>query len=222
MDLNGPNSVPAPPTYVGERPAESVAEAALEVFSRKGFEGTTTKELAAAAGVTEAIIFRHFPSKQALYTAVLDHHLESPELQEWLAEIKRWMDLNNDEQVLRSIARSILMSYRADTRYERVLLFAALEGHEQGLAHNRQLVAPIFELLRDYFARRQREGAIGSMNPGAIIGAIAGMTKNHAMITQMFGYHLEGVSDDEVIENFVRITMNGIRPVSVTSNRVKK
>ena len=208
------------PRMSGVDRRNQLLEAALEVFSRKGVEGATTKEVAAAAGVTEAIIFRHFPTKQALYTAVLDHHVQSAELQQWLAEIRGWMDQNNDEQVLRSIARVILKSYRADTRYERVLLFAALEGHELGLAHNRQLVAPIYELLRDYFARRQREGAIGKFHPGAIIGAIGGMTKNHAMMTQMFGYSTEASSDDEVIESFVRITMNGIRPASVESNTI--
>jgi TetR/AcrR family transcriptional regulator len=210
------------PRMSGSDRRNQLLEAALEIFSRKGFEGTTTKEVAAVAGVTEAIIFRHFPTKQALYTAVLDHHVQSSELQERLAEIKRWMEQDNDEEVLRSIARSILGAYRADARYERVLLFAALEGHEQGLAHNRQLVAPIYELLRDYFARRQREGAIGDLHPGSIIGAIAGMAKNHAMVTQLFGYTIEGTTDEEVIENFVRITMNGIRPVSVTSKTVKK
>lgn len=210
------------PRMSGNDRRNQLLEAALEIFSRNGFEGTTTKEVAAAAGVTEAIIFRHFPTKQVLYTAVLDHHVESSDLQERLAEIKRWMDLNDDEQVLRSIATAILKSYRADARYERVLLFAALEGHELGLAHNRQLVAPIYELLRDYFARRQQEGAITDLHPGAIIGAIAGMTKNHAMMTQMFGYHTETTSDEQVIESFVRITLNGIRPVSVESNTVNK
>jgi hypothetical protein len=70
-------------------------------------------------------------------------------------------------------------------------------------------------LLRDYFERRRQEGAIGDLHPGAIIGAIAGMTKNHAMMTQMFGYSTEGATDEEIVENFVRITMNGIRPASV-------
>ena len=107
-------------------------DAALEIFARKGFEGTTTKEVAAAAGVTEAIIFRHFPTKQALYTAVLDQHVQSAAVQEWLSEIKSWMEQNNDAEVLRSIARVILRAYRTDARYERVLLFAALEGHELG------------------------------------------------------------------------------------------
>ena len=197
-------------------------DAALEVFSRKGFEGTTTKEVAAAAGVTEAIIFRHFPSKQALYTAVLDHKAQSPEFQEWLAEIKGWMEQNDDVQVLRSMASVILKSHRADMRFERVLLFAALEGHELGLAHNRQLVAPIYELLRDYFARRQSEGAVAGLHPGAIIAAIAGMTKNHAMMTQMFGYSTEGLTDEDVIESFVHIMINGIRPGRPQQNGKKK
>ena len=43
----------------------------------------------ATAGITEPIIFRHFPSKQALYTAVLDSKLESCGHEEWLAAIKR-------------------------------------------------------------------------------------------------------------------------------------
>lgn len=209
------------PRMSGTDRRNQLLEAALEVFAKKGFDGATTKEVAAAAGVTEAIIFRHFPSKQALYTAVLDHHVQSEEAQEWLAEIRGWMEQNNDEEVLRSIARAILQSYRTDTRYERVLLFAALEGHELGLAHNRQLVTPIFELLRDYFARRQREGAIADLDPGAIIAAIVGMTKNHAMVTQMFGYDT-GAADEEVIDSFVRITMNGIRPACVGIKTRKK
>ena len=207
------------PRMSGTDRRAQLLDAALEVFSRKGFEGTTTKEVAAAAGVTEAIIFRHFPTKQALYTAVLDHHVESSEIQDWLVEIKTWMDQNKDEEVLRSIARAILTSYRRDPRYERVLLFAALEGHELGLAHNRQMVAPIYELLRDYFARRQREGGIANLPPGAVIGAIAGMTKNHAMMTQMFGYNTEIPTDEEVIESFVRITMNGIRQSSLETEK---
>src|SRR5271168_2300415 len=76
-------------------------DAALELFSRKGFGGATTKEIAAAAGVTEAIIFRHFPSKQALYTAVLDSKAESCSHEEWLSDIRAHMDRDDDAGVLR-------------------------------------------------------------------------------------------------------------------------
>src|SRR5205085_405059 len=42
------------------------------LFSQKGFRGTTTKEVAEHAGVSEAIIFRHFATKNDLYAAILD------------------------------------------------------------------------------------------------------------------------------------------------------
>ncbi|WP_051946379.1 TetR/AcrR family transcriptional regulator [Verrucomicrobium sp. BvORR106] len=49
---------------------EAIIRAALKVFSERGFHGSTTKALALEAGVSEALIFRHFPSKDELYTAM--------------------------------------------------------------------------------------------------------------------------------------------------------
>jgi AcrR family transcriptional regulator len=48
-----------------------IVEAALPLFARKGFAGTTTKEIAEAARVSEALVFKHFPSKAALYEEIL-------------------------------------------------------------------------------------------------------------------------------------------------------
>src|SRR4051795_3080789 len=54
-----------------EERRKAIIDAALPLFARKGFAGTTTKELAEAAGVSEALIFKHFPSKAALYAEIL-------------------------------------------------------------------------------------------------------------------------------------------------------
>jgi AcrR family transcriptional regulator len=48
----------------------AIIKTALRVFVEKGFEKTTTRELAKAAGVSAALLFKHFPSKEALYTAI--------------------------------------------------------------------------------------------------------------------------------------------------------
>ena len=48
----------------------SIVKAAQRVFVEKGFYRTSTRELAEAAGVSEALLFRHFPSKEALYSAI--------------------------------------------------------------------------------------------------------------------------------------------------------
>src|SRR6267378_1201735 len=49
---------------------EAIVAAVQDVFAEKGFDGTTTRELARAAGVSEALLFKHFPTKQALYAAM--------------------------------------------------------------------------------------------------------------------------------------------------------
>src|SRR5689334_5356495 len=51
---------------------QDILTAAERLFSQKGFNGTTTKELAAKAGVHEAILFRHFKNKRDLYRATID------------------------------------------------------------------------------------------------------------------------------------------------------
>src|SRR6201986_5421546 len=55
----------------GERLTQ-IAQVAMRLFSERGFRGTTTKEIAQAAGVSEAIIFRHFATKEDLYSAIID------------------------------------------------------------------------------------------------------------------------------------------------------
>jgi TetR/AcrR family transcriptional regulator len=196
--------------HAGQR-RRQLLDAALEVFSHKGFGGTTTKEIAAAAGVTEAIIFRHFPSKTALYTAVLDSKATDCSHDEWFAGIQAHMERNDDAGVLRMLAGGILESYRNDASFERIFLFAALEGHELGLAHHRRFAVPVFELFRDYIARRQRAGALRDYNPGLVIAAIAGMAQNYAIYTELFGFQQLRMDDAEVIEIFTNIMMRGIR-----------
>ena len=48
----------------------AIVKAVRRVFAERGFHGTTTRELAEAAGVSEALLFKHFPNKEALYTAM--------------------------------------------------------------------------------------------------------------------------------------------------------
>jgi AcrR family transcriptional regulator len=50
---------------------EAILARALPLFAERGYEGTTTRDLARALGVTEPVLYRHFPSKRALFLAVL-------------------------------------------------------------------------------------------------------------------------------------------------------
>jgi TetR/AcrR family transcriptional regulator len=186
---------------------------ALNFFSQKGFDRTTTKEIAAAAGVTEAIVFRHFPTKQALYQAVLDQKSASPSARAWLEEARRRMDANDDEALMRAIAEAVLEQYRSDPRMERLMLYAALEGQETALNHYRSVSMPIYELLREYLLRRQQEGALAEFSPSAILLSISGLAQQYGVYTRLFGFPQE-ISDQEAVETFTRILMDGIKPRS--------
>jgi TetR/AcrR family transcriptional regulator len=184
---------------------------ALNLFSQKGFDSTTTKEIATAAGVTEAIVFRHFQTKQALYQAVLERQSDCPGFRQWMEEARRRMQQNDDEGLMRAIAEAVLEQYRSDPRMERLMLFAGLEGQEMALEHYRSTSFPIYELLREYIVRRQQEGALTVCKPEAILSAIAGMAHRYALYTRLFGFPSE-LSDEEALDTFTRILMDGIKP----------
>lgn len=190
-----------------------LVEVALDVFSRQGFRGATTKEIAAQAGVAEGLIFRHFPSKEALYAAVLDSRLNSPEEQKWPAEIKALMDRDDDRNFLRSIIRRTIGRYTRDPRFERVLLFAALEGHELGLARLGETGEPQVLSLVNYIARRQRAGAFLRCEPHRILLAIDGMAHFYGTVTQIFRVPVPQEPAEETVEVFTRIAMHGISQV---------
>ncbi len=63
-----------------------ILSAAKRCFARHGFAGTTTKSVAAAASISEGLLFKHFPSKAALYAEILSEECEAdPDLMHLLA-----------------------------------------------------------------------------------------------------------------------------------------
>ncbi|HEX3970732.1 MAG TPA: helix-turn-helix domain-containing protein, partial [Stellaceae bacterium] len=67
---------------------KAIVRTAVPLFARKGFAGTTTRELADAAGISEALLFRHFPSKQSLYREILQLGCEGDPALEKLATLQ--------------------------------------------------------------------------------------------------------------------------------------
>src|SRR5690348_13007714 len=66
---------------------KAIVRAAVPLFARKGFAGTTTRELAEGAGISEALLFKHFPSKQHLYREILRLGCEGDPALETLATL---------------------------------------------------------------------------------------------------------------------------------------
>ena len=221
-----PTPISAPETSHPRIPAEErrrqLIEVAINLFSRKGFGGATTREIAQAAGVTEAIIFRHFATKQDLYAAILDHIRVAVGTERWPAEFQALMEQNDDEGLFRRIVSGIVEMHRTQPRFERLMLHAALEGHEIAVMHHSHLMMAVGNPVREYIERRQKEGALRGSDPMAVILAAAGMARSWAMQKYLYQICESPASDEEAIEAFVRILMNGLKTDGLTTSNEGK
>ena len=104
-----------------------ITDVASRLFARQGFQGTTTKQIAEHAGVTEALIFRHFATKEALYWAVIERKTSTAGPAERMRE--RLNEGGSDKDVLSGIAAQILERRAKDQTLSRLLLYSALENH---------------------------------------------------------------------------------------------
>src|SRR5438445_12635215 len=88
----------------GEERHLQIVRVAMRLFSQRGFRGTTTKEIALAAGVSEAMVFRHFATKSELYSAILDHKACLHDEMDPTAIVAEAMTRKNDRAVFEGIA----------------------------------------------------------------------------------------------------------------------
>ena len=196
----------------GEERRLQILAVAVSLFSKKGFRGTTTKEIANAAGVSEAMVFRHFATKEELYAAILDRkacshdHFEPAEMA--ADAIKR----KDDRAVFESLALSALNHHEKDPEFQRLLLHSALEKHELAEMFFEKFVRRVYEFLGGYIRERQREGALLEMDPAIVVRCFIGMVMHHSLNNNLWdpARHLLNISNESAAKHFTDILLNGI------------
>jgi len=81
---------------------ELILSAAKRCFARNGFAGTTTKSVAAAASISEGLLFKHFPTKSALYAEILAEECEAD------PGLKKLLDLPASTETLVILIRGMV------------------------------------------------------------------------------------------------------------------
>lgn len=206
----------------GEERRLQILAVAVSLFSNRGFRGTTTKEIAQAAGVSEAMVFRHFATKKELYAAILDHKACSGgkfEPAEMAADgIKR----KDDRAVFESLALGALNHHEKDPEFQRLLLHSALEKHELAQMFFDEFVRRVYEFLGGYICERQREGALVEMEPAIVVRSFIGMVMHHSLNNNLWDpkRRLLNISNESAAKHFTNILLNGITsPSQTTTNR---
>jgi AcrR family transcriptional regulator len=119
----------------GNERRAAILRASVQRFAAKGFRGTTTRELAAAIGVSEPVLYQHFPTKKDLYAAIIEEKASEDVGTEELASFT-----GSDREFFLRLGNLILDRYERDPSFTRLLLFRVVrhvlpESHAPVLRH---------------------------------------------------------------------------------------
>ena len=90
----------------GDLRRQLILSAAKRCFARHGFAGTTTKSVAAAAAISEGLLFKHFPTKSALYAEILSEECEAD------PALHRLLELEPSTQTLVVLIREMVRHFQ--------------------------------------------------------------------------------------------------------------
>lgn len=138
------------------RTKEKIIEAAFELFSDRGYEATTTKNIAEKAGVNEVTIFRHFDTKKKLFRRTVERHIEEG-TEMFVEEIPESTD-DMDEDMMR-LGMKIHEGIKKSGDFHRLLLSEYDRDPElfQKTADSRE---KFVEVLSDYLEEAKKKGKI--------------------------------------------------------------
>jgi AcrR family transcriptional regulator len=186
---------------------------AVQLFSQHGFRGTTTREIAQAAGVSEAMVFRHFATKHELYAAIIDYKSCGGQVLEPLERIAEFVRAKDDYAVFYNLALGAFSHHEEDPDFIRLFLYSALEGHELAEMFFERFVFHIYEFLGSYIQERQRDGAFRELEPRVVVRAFVGMMIHHSLNNSLWDKErrLLNISNEKAAHEFTQILLNGIK-----------
>ncbi|CAN7655502.1 TetR/AcrR family transcriptional regulator [Paenibacillus sp. LjRoot153] len=181
-------------------------QAAIDLMAEKGYKGVSTKEIAAAAGVSEMTLFRNFGSKQNLLDKAVDHYHYSIEMTKIFNEKVIW-DLGSDLLMISQMYHELMV------RNRKLFLIVLSDNElaeirEKAQKHPRKLL----ELLTNYFMDMQRKNKLVSTD--AEMQAITFMWMNYgAFISQLFvSSEITTKSKQDIMRSSIDLFVRALSP----------
>ncbi|WP_214626097.1 TetR/AcrR family transcriptional regulator [Paenibacillus agaridevorans] len=188
--------------------SEKLLLATINLMAEKGYDGTTTKEIAIAAGVNEVTLFRHFGTKEKLLEAAFSRFHYGNEMTRLFNEdLKGYL-----QEDLLTVSRT----YHSIMNRNRKLISIALKGSstlpDSVLQEASRNPTHLKNLLTDYLTAMSSEGKVVTSNPE--IQALSFMWMNYGAFINRLNAE-EAVSEDvldDFIEESVRIFTKALSP----------
>jgi AcrR family transcriptional regulator len=199
--------------FTAEDRKQQILGIATELFANQGFNGTTTREIANRAKVNEAIIFRHFPTKEELYWSVIEAKCGTGGGRARIRErLARGGDLR---EVFTDISEGILQRRQNDQTLTRLLFFSALEKHSLSERFFKTYIAEYYETLAEFIRERMESGELRTADPILAARGFFGMVIYHSLVQELFGAKRYQQYDlREVSETIVSMWLDGMLPAA--------
>jgi AcrR family transcriptional regulator len=191
-----------------------ILEAARVLFAAKGFRGTSTREIAEAAGVAEILLFRNFGSKAELYSSAVVRPLREF-FERWLESDPSERDKTDTDTDTETQTREFVARLYRMVRENRRLIVSYLgmslfePGMIRGLEHSRALDEALERLAADGGEHLAR---LGPSAPNARVWtrAVIGMVLSMGLFDDLRGGDRLGrPRSDEVIDEMTQLLLHG-------------
>jgi len=191
-----------------EQRRASIVLSAIHLFAEKGFRGATTRELAAAAGVTEPVLYRHFRTKRDLYTAIIEGSAAGTLSQSsGLAAIAKRGD---DREFFTAIAAMVLDRYQGNPELVRLLLYSCLERHELCDLFLDRVFLSYYKVTVAYIRRHIRNRRFRKIDPETATRGFIGMIAYHGLLALLFPGRFGRLKRKLVLDQMVGVFLDGI------------
>lgn len=188
-----------------------IVQAAIEIFSEKGYSATSTSEIAQKAGVAEGTIFRHYKTKKDLLLSIvgpITTKLVAPFL---IRDFAKLLDLPYEryEDFLRTIARDRLKFARNNMKLLKIFIHEVPFHPELQNQVKNVFTSMVYERIEKVIKHFQEQGMLIEAPPWRIIRStisiILGMVVTHTFLLPDFP-----IDDEEEINRTIDILMYGI------------
>ncbi|CAH0341579.1 TetR family transcriptional regulator C-terminal domain-containing protein [Rhizobium sp. CECT 9324] len=189
-------------TRIQEEKEELILEAALEVFSQRGFHGSTIDQIAEVAGMSKPNLLYYFRTKDTMHRALIDRVLEN-----WLEPLQAFDAEGDPEEEIRSYIRRKLEMARDFPRESRLFANEILQGapHIEGVLEGplKSLVDEKAEVIRAWITA----GKVRDCDPYHMIFSIWSTTQHYAdfdvQVKAVLGRGHDGVDRFEAAAQFL-------------------
>ncbi len=148
-----------------------IVRAAAALFSRQGFHGTSTREIARLADVSEVTVFRYFEHKDDIFWSALQVSFDA--LKPRLTSLDRSSRRETPEVMLPEIISMLVDIATYSPELVRLIAVAVLEMRGRAEEVCREHLTPLFEAISGYLSRNIESGRMRNLNPAIVTAAIA-------------------------------------------------